>query len=207
VHDLRHRMVVRRIQAWHAHGVDVDRKTAALATYLGHVEVREAYWYLSAVPELMSIVADRFKALDNARRQVCRESIIDRLPAALQDFFLRRLIQQRGVSARTVESYRDAFELLLGFVEHRTGKPASALRLADLDAPLVLDFLDHHLETGCGNTRTRNARLAAIHSFIRYAAIRDPSSLPVANECWPSRPNGSTGPCSATSPVSRSPPS
>jgi integrase len=61
VHDLRHRMVVRRIQAWHAQGADVDRKIPALATYLGHVEVRDVYWYLSAVPELMSIVAGRFE--------------------------------------------------------------------------------------------------------------------------------------------------
>ncbi|MCA1673895.1 MAG: tyrosine-type recombinase/integrase, partial [Actinobacteria bacterium] len=62
VHDLRHRMVVRHIQSWHAHDVDVDAKIAVLATYLGHVEVRDVYWYLSAVPELMSIVADRFEA-------------------------------------------------------------------------------------------------------------------------------------------------
>jgi integrase/recombinase XerD len=62
VHDLRHRMVVRRIQAWHAQGIDVDRKVAVLATYLGHVEVREVYWYLSAVPELMSIIGGRFEA-------------------------------------------------------------------------------------------------------------------------------------------------
>jgi integrase len=62
VHDLRHRMVVRRIQAWHAQGVEVDRHIAVLATYLGHVEVREVYWYLSAVPELLSIVAARFEA-------------------------------------------------------------------------------------------------------------------------------------------------
>ncbi len=61
VHDLRHRMVVRRIQAWHVQGVDVDRKIAVLATYLGHVEVRDVYWYLSAVPELMSIIGDRFE--------------------------------------------------------------------------------------------------------------------------------------------------
>jgi integrase/recombinase XerD len=100
-------------------------------------------------------------------------------PQLVQDFFLRRLIAQRGASARTVEAYRDAFELLLGFAEQRTGKPPSALSLADLDAPLVLDFLDY-LETGRGNTaRTRNARLAAIHSFMRYAAIRDPASLPI----------------------------
>ncbi|MEV0283459.1 tyrosine-type recombinase/integrase [Kribbella sp. NPDC050820] len=62
IHDLRHRMVVRRIQTWHADGVDVDAKISALATYLGHVEVRDLYWYLSAVPELMSIIADRFEA-------------------------------------------------------------------------------------------------------------------------------------------------
>ena len=61
VHDLRHRVVVRRIQAWHAGNVDVDAKIPALATYLGHVEVRDVYWYLSAVPELMSIVAGRFE--------------------------------------------------------------------------------------------------------------------------------------------------
>jgi integrase/recombinase XerD len=97
----------------------------------------------------------------------------------VQDFFLRRLVAQRGASARTVEAYRDAFELLFGFAEQRTGKPASALALADLDAPLVLDFLDH-LETARGNSvRTRNARLAAIHSFMHYAALRDPTCLPI----------------------------
>ena len=100
-------------------------------------------------------------------------------PVLVQDFFLRRLIAQRGASARTVEAYRDGFELLLGYLEQRTGKPPSALSMADLDAPLILDFLDH-LETGRGNSiRTRNARLAAIHSFMRYAAVRDPASLPV----------------------------
>jgi integrase/recombinase XerD len=62
VHDLRHRLVVRRILAWHEEGVDVDAKISALATYLGHVEVRDVYWYLSAVPELMNVVAGRFEA-------------------------------------------------------------------------------------------------------------------------------------------------
>jgi integrase/recombinase XerD len=101
-------------------------------------------------------------------------------PVLLQDFFLRRLIEQKGVSARTIESYRDAFELLLAFAERRTGKQPSALCLVDLDAPVVLDFLDH-LESERGNgPRTRNARLAAIRSFMRYASVRDPASLPVA---------------------------
>ncbi len=97
----------------------------------------------------------------------------------VQDFFVKRLVNERGASARTVESYRDAFELLFTFIEQRTGTPAATLTLADLDAPTVLDFLDY-LETGRGNsTRTRNARLAAIHSFMRYAAVRDPASLPI----------------------------
>jgi len=63
-------------------------------------------------------------------------------PTLMQDFFLRRLVQQRGASARTIESYRDAFRLLLAFVEQRTGKAPCALQLSDLDAPLVLDLLD-----------------------------------------------------------------
>jgi len=97
----------------------------------------------------------------------------------VQDFFLRRLIDQRGASARTVESYRDAFELLFGYIEEHLGKRPNALTLADLDAPVILDFLDY-LEAVRHNTpRTRNARLAAIHSFMRYAAVRDPASLPI----------------------------
>jgi len=62
IHDLRHRMVVRRLQLWHAQDAEVDRKIAVLATYLGHVLVSDVYWYLTAVPELMSIVGDRFEA-------------------------------------------------------------------------------------------------------------------------------------------------
>jgi integrase/recombinase XerD len=97
----------------------------------------------------------------------------------VQDFFLQRLVKQRGASARTVESYRDAFELLLGFAQQRTGRQPSALSLSDLDVPLVLDFLDY-LESERGNgARTRNARLAAIRSFMRYCAVRDPASLPI----------------------------
>lgn len=61
IHDLRHRMVVRRIEAWHGQGVNVDAKIPVLATYLGHVEVRDVYWYLSAVPELMNIIGQRFE--------------------------------------------------------------------------------------------------------------------------------------------------
>ncbi len=101
-------------------------------------------------------------------------------PALLQEFFQRRLLAERGVSAHTIASYRDTFELLLRYAERRTGRTPSALTLDDLDAPLVLDFLDH-LETERGNSaRTRNLRLTAIRSFMRYASLRNPTVLPVA---------------------------
>ena len=62
INDLRHTMVVRRIQTWHAEGVDVGARLPLLATYLGHAELRALYWYLSATPELMRIIGVRFDA-------------------------------------------------------------------------------------------------------------------------------------------------
>jgi len=99
-------------------------------------------------------------------------------PSLLQDFFCQRLVAQANASACTVASYRDTFRLLLSYTERNTGKPPTTLSLTDLDAPLVLGFLDH-LEKERGNSiRSRNSRLAAIRSFLRYAALRDPASLP-----------------------------
>jgi integrase/recombinase XerD len=60
IHDLRHRMVVQRMLAWYAEGADVDAKLPALATYLGHAQISDVYWYFSVTPELMSIVGERF---------------------------------------------------------------------------------------------------------------------------------------------------
>lgn len=101
-------------------------------------------------------------------------------PALLQDFFQRRLISERGASAHTIASYRDTFELLLRYLEQRTGRTPSALSLDDLDAPVVLAFLDYlEIERG-SSPRTRNLRFTAIRSFMRHASIRDPTCLPIA---------------------------
>ena len=71
-------------------------------------------------------------------------------------------------------AYRDAWRLILRYAHDRTGKQPCQLDLADLDAPFVAGFLDH-LEQDRGNSiRTRNARLAAIRSFFRYAALCHP---------------------------------
>ena len=101
------------------------------------------------------------------------------LAPTLQAFFTDRLIRERQASGHTIAAYRDTFRLLLAFAGQQTGRTPSGLRIADLDAPLVSAFLDH-LETVRGNgVRTRNARLAAVHSLFRYAALRHPEDAAV----------------------------
>ena len=95
----------------------------------------------------------------------------------VQDFFGQRLIQQQNVSHCTVASYRDTFRLLLDFFQRHRRKPSTSLTLADLNASTILAFLAD-LEKHRGNApRTRNLRLAALRSFIRFAVARDPSYL------------------------------
>jgi integrase len=62
IHDLRHTFVVHRIMQWHAQGVDIDQAMLSLSTYVGHAMVTNTYWYLSAVPELMGLAAERFES-------------------------------------------------------------------------------------------------------------------------------------------------
>jgi len=97
------------------------------------------------------------------------------LAPLLEAFFTDRLQRQRQASPHTIAAYRDSFRLLLAFAEIRLKKQPSELLLANLDAPFIGAFLDH-LEKERGNSvRTRNARLAAIHSFFRYAALEEPA--------------------------------
>jgi len=104
---------------------------------------------------------------------------VSALAPTLQAFFTDRLARQRQASPHTVAAYRDTFKLLLTFAEQTTGTPPSHLQIADLDAPLIGAFLDH-LERERGNSvRTRNARLAAVHSLFRYAALRHPEHAAV----------------------------
>jgi site-specific recombinase XerD len=96
------------------------------------------------------------------------------LAPVLQAFFTDRLMTQRDCSPRTIAAYRDTFRLLLGFAHEQTGKQPFALDIDELDAPLIGAFLTH-LQRDRGNSaRTRNARLGAIHSFYRYAALEHP---------------------------------
>lgn len=96
------------------------------------------------------------------------------LAPVLQVYFTQRLITQRNASPQTIAAYRDTFRLLLRFAHDQTGKQPFQLDIDDLDAPLIGAFLNH-LEQARGNSpRTRNARLGAIHSFYRFAALEHP---------------------------------
>ncbi len=93
----------------------------------------------------------------------------------LEGFFTQRLMQQRQASSHTISSYRDTFRQFLKFAEKRLRKPPSRLRFEEIDAPLVVAFLDY-LEKHRGvSVRSRNLRLTAIHSFFRYAAFEEPA--------------------------------
>ena len=96
------------------------------------------------------------------------------LAPTLEAFFTERLIGQRNASPNTVAAYRDTWRLVLRFARARTGKEPSRLDLGDLDAPLIGAFLDHLEQERHNTARTRNARLSAIRSFFRYAALRHP---------------------------------
>lgn len=96
------------------------------------------------------------------------------LAPTLQAFFTDRLVRQRGASPHTITAYRDTMKLLLTFAQRRLAKPPSTLDLTDLDAPLIGAFLDHLQHERANSVRTRNARLAAIHSLFKFAALRHP---------------------------------
>jgi site-specific recombinase XerD len=95
--------------------------------------------------------------------------------ALLERFFTQRLMQQRQASPHTISSYRDTFHQFLKFVQQRLHTPPSRLNFEEIDAPLIVAFLDD-LEKQHGlSIRSRNLRLTALHSFFRYAAFEAPA--------------------------------
>jgi site-specific recombinase XerD len=93
----------------------------------------------------------------------------------LERFFTQRLMQQRQASPHTISSYRDTFRQFLRFVQQRLHKPPAKLGFEDIDAPLIVAFLDDLEQRQGVSVRSRNLRLTAIHSFFRYAAFEEPA--------------------------------
>ncbi|MGA8053447.1 MAG: tyrosine-type recombinase/integrase [Burkholderiales bacterium] len=97
------------------------------------------------------------------------------LAPLLQRFFTDRLLGQLGASPHTIACYRDAFRLLLRFAAERLRRAPSDLRVEDIDAAFLGQFLDHVEHTRGCSARTRNARLSALHAFFRYVALEEPA--------------------------------
>src|SRR5260221_9818652 len=92
-------------------------------------------------------------------------------PTLLESFFMDRLMRQWQASPHTIASYRDTFRLLVQYAQQRLRKAPSVLTLPDLDAVFIGAFLDHLEQKRDNSARSRNVRLAAIHSFFRYVAL------------------------------------
>ncbi|HEX8111066.1 MAG TPA: tyrosine-type recombinase/integrase [Kofleriaceae bacterium] len=95
----------------------------------------------------------------------------------LTAFLRERLPVHRRASQHTCDTYAYAFQLLLSFASQRLGRPPSALGLEELDVPLISDFLVHLQTVRHNEPRTRNARLAAIKSFMHFLEHRVPSAM------------------------------
>ena len=95
----------------------------------------------------------------------------------LTAYLRERLPLERQASQHTCDTYAYAFQLLLDFASRRLDTSPSQLHLEELDAPLVMDFLSHLQQVRHNGGHTRNARLAAIKSFMRYVEHRVPSAL------------------------------
>jgi site-specific recombinase XerD len=92
-------------------------------------------------------------------------------------FFQQRLPVERRASGHTSDSYAYAFKLLLGYASDQLKVPPAQLHVEQIDAPLVVGFLNH-LETARGNgPSSRNVRLAAIKSFMHFLEFREPSAM------------------------------
>ena len=158
---------------WHAQGVDIDQAMLALSTYVGHVNVTNTYWYLSAVPGADRAGRRTLRIVDapvggvecvtppdrGAVVRCARPAVLCRVP--------RRAARAQP---RTVACYRDAMMLFLGFAGRRLGKGPSALRLVDIRPDLILAFLDHLERERHNAVRSRNLRLTALRAFLKFAA-------------------------------------
>ena len=69
LYDLRHTFACRRLLQWYREGVNIDHAIAALSTYMGHETLRDTYWYLTGIPELMAIATTRFECFAKQNHQ------------------------------------------------------------------------------------------------------------------------------------------
>lgn len=100
-------------------------------------------------------------------------------PALVQLFFTQYLCEQRALSPCTIAAYRDTFMLFLAFAQKQLKKSPTTLAMTDITAELILQFLNYLEQQRHNSVRSRNARLAALRAFLKFAAHNDIASLHV----------------------------
>jgi integrase/recombinase XerD len=106
-------------------------------------------------------------------------SATENFSSLVQDFFCQRLVSQQNVSSQTVAAYRDAFRLFFQFTRRHANRKPSEVTIDDFETDNVLRFLQYLEEERHNCPRTRNARLAALRSFIEFAASKNPAYVGV----------------------------
>ena len=98
-------------------------------------------------------------------------------PAIVQQFFTEYLVAQRALSPQTVACYRDGIKLFLGFAASLLRKSPAAMQLTDITPDLILSFLDNLEVERQNSVRSRNLRLTALRTFLKFAGRRDVTAL------------------------------
>jgi hypothetical protein len=171
---------VRHLLLWHAEGTDIDQMMLALSTYMGQAEIFYTYWYLSAFRELMALAGGKFERFADLARETGmnrRTKAPPSFAALVQAWFAEYLTQQRALNGQNIAAYRDSFVLFLDFVEASLGKSPPTMALADMTPELIMAFLDQLERQRHNCVLTRKARLAALRSFLKFAAHRDVASI------------------------------
>ena len=167
---------------WYREGLDPAARLHQLSTFMGHVDPSSTAVYLTITPALLEEANRRFEAFAEPVWTEERAMTAPPLGQILHSYFLDHLIAVKGLRPGSVRSYRDTIRLLLVFLAAEKRCKITRLTLEDLTLERILAFL-RHLEEDRGNhIRTRNQRLAAIHSLFEYIATRSPEMLAVCQQ-------------------------
>ena len=113
--------------------------------------------------------------------------------ALLQRFFTERLARQRQASPHTIAAYRDTFRLVLHFAAERLHRAPSAITMEDLSPAFIGEFLEHLSRDRHNSSRTRNARLAAVHAFAHSSPSTSPPMPSFVSGSWRCPTGASSG--------------
>ena len=182
LHDLRHSFAVGCLLRWYREDGDPQSRLHQLSTFMGHVDPESTAVYLTITADLLAKANRRFESFAAPGLAGGGAMSQDKpLGPVIHSFFADHLITVKGLRPSSVRSYRDTIRLLLTFAASDKACKVTRLTLGDLTYDRIVRFL-RHLEHDRGNhVRTRNQRLAVLHTFFEYIAVRSRKCSPPAS--------------------------